>query len=419
MVGGEKKADLVVRNAATTYSSSKVDVAVKDGVVIKVGAVKEKGGLEYDANGRLVLPGFINIHTHLDKAALLSKMRPDEFGLSLEQNRELLKSFKKNYRTDEIKARARGVLVQMAQNGCTAVRTQVDVDTTCGLKAVEALIELKAEVSKWMTLELCVFPQQGLVGDEAYGLCDKALSLGCDLMGGLPLVEKNWDDRRRHVDAVFELAKKHGVKVDAQLDESNDPREFILPYFAEKTIEAGYEGKVTATHCISLAAVDDKIAQETIRLMKHAGISVNVTPSANLLTLHVVENGLYVRPHNSITRVIELIDAGIPVSLGTDNIRDVFYPLGNCSIIRELHVLASAVRMTQSDDPTRLLHMASEEGAKSLGLNYGIKAGCAADFIILDAHNPRDVINGVPYVPAVFKGGKLISETEFVEKVKP
>ncbi|MFH1403222.1 MAG: amidohydrolase family protein [Candidatus Altiarchaeota archaeon] len=409
MVVEGKVLDLAILDANTPGSLKTSDICIKDGLIRAVGKASDRTR-SIDAAGMMTVPGFVNIHTHLDKAGLLSRMKPGDFGKSLEENRELLKKFKRDYTVNEVMGRAGKIVGEMVVQGTTAIRTQVDVDTTAGLKGVEALTRLKEEFKNTVRIQLCAFPQEGVLKKGCEDLINQALESGADLMGGLPLVEKTREEQEQHLDVLFEIAVRHGCDLEVQVDESNNPQDFMLPLLAEKTIENKWQGRVSATHCISLSAVDDGIAGETIRLVKEAGMNVIVTPSANMITRHNVPDGVHARPSNSITRVRELLDAGVNVAVGTDNIRDVFYPLGNGSMLREMHVLASATRMTGSGDDSLLFDMASVNGARIMGLGYGVKEGSLADLIVLNYESTSRALNGIPHVRYVVNGGRVVSE---------
>jgi cytosine deaminase len=371
--GASTAYDLVINRAVIREGAPPVDIGIRDGVIAAVGEVGAEG---IDAAGQLVLPGFVNSHTHLDKVDLLTRMRPDQFGYTLEENRVLLREFKAGYTVEEIAERALGVIRSMVQQGITGIRTQVDVDPTAGLTPLDALLRLKAECAQYVTLQLCAFPQEGVVNSDARALVERALERGADLLGGLPLVERTPEDRERHVDLLFSLAKAYDVDLEVQVDQSNNPRDFVLPYLARKTIAEGYD---------------------------------IVTPSCNLITRFPED--VQGRGYNSIVRVKDLLAGGVPVALGTDNVRDIFYPLGNGSMIREMHVLATTTRMSGVGEVDEIARMAAVNGAKLLGLGYGVAVGKVADLIVTAAGSTRELINTTPVLPYVVKGGRVVART--------
>ncbi|HEX2172088.1 MAG TPA: amidohydrolase family protein [Dehalococcoidia bacterium] len=408
--------DLVIRSARLAEGSDPIDVGIAAGRIAAVGPALGSGRREVQAAGRLCLPGLVNPHTHLDKANLLYRMTPDQFGGSLEENRQLIRSLKRGYTLEEVKGRAKSVALEMLANGITAIQTQSDVDPTAELRGIEALIALREELAGTVDLRVGVFPQEGAVGPEKEALLAAAVELGADLVGGNPYVETSDADQRRHIDNLFALAVRHGKDLEIQIDETNDSRRFLLPYLIDVTLANGYQGRVTATHAISLAAVDETTGRRAIERLAEARINVNVTPSCNLITQFLTPPEVPVRPHNSITRVKDLIDAGVNVAIGTDNIRDIFYPIGNCSLLRELHTLATTVRLTGYADGARLFEMATLGGARVMGLDYGVAPGKPADLIVLNATTYRDALAGPDFVPVVVKAGRVVSRRRIVDE---
>ncbi|MCC6446360.1 MAG: amidohydrolase family protein [Armatimonadetes bacterium] len=411
---------LYIRQARLHGQEGLSDIAVRNGRIASIEPARPEpppGNLSViDAAGRLADRGFVNIHTHLDKANLLYRMTPELFGGTLEENREFLKRLKRAYRKEEVKERARTVIEEMITNGVTAIRTQVDVDPTARLAALEALLELKQEMASRITLQLSAFPQEGVLKAGARELMEEAMRLGADVVGGLPLVESSWDDRRRHIDILFEIARRFDRDIEAQVDESNNPQEFILPYLAEKALAEGMQGRASATHCIALSAVDDAVAARTIEAVAAAEMNVIITPSCNLITRFGLPEGVASRPNNSITRVKELLAAGARVAMGTDNIRDIFYPLGNGSMLREMHVLATTTRMTTNDEIDRLFEMASASGAAVMRLESGIEAGKPADLVVFDAATRRDALCGPGVISHVIRNGRETTRSYILTK---
>ena len=400
---------LVIKNARindTTIS----DIGINNGIIEKIGKLKD-GNTIIDANKHYVLSGFVNSHCHLDKSNLLDKMTEDHLGKTLEENRILLKKLKSSYSSSDIERRATDTIEKMLSKGITAIRTQVDVDPTAGLTPIKSLLKLKEKYKNRAYIELAAFPQEGVVDEAKRDLMEKAMELGADVVGGLPLVESKGNERK-HLEILFELAKQHNKNLDIQVDETNDPRMAILPEVLKKTKEENFQGRVTVTHAIALSRLPTEKAKEIIDQMKALKINVIVTPSANMITRFAEVNDLWIRPSNSITRVTELYDNGINVAIGTDNVRDIFYPFGNCSMIRELHMLVSATRMTTRGYIDGAISMATTNGAKLLGLNYGIEEGRQADIIITDGMSKLDILNSDEIIPCVIKNGNILSLDE-------
>ena len=396
--------DIVIKNAKISENTI-LDIGIKNSKIQKLGKLDD-GVNTIDAEGRFVLNGFVNSHCHLDKSNLLDKMGQGQFGKSLEENRRLLKELKSTYSKKDIEARASIAIDKMLAKGVTAIRTQVDVDPTCGLVPLQALLEIKKKYEDKVSIEISAFPQEGVIGDEKNELMEKAIEKGANVVGGLPLVEDK-SNQKKHLNTIFEIAKKYGKPLDIQVDESNDPRTSILPELIKKTSEEKLFNQVNVTHAIALSRFPTKTALGYIDEMARLGMSVIVTPSANMITRFVEESDVWMRPSNSITRVTELCDKGIKISLGTDNIRDIFYPFGNCSMIRELHMLISATRMTSKDHIEKAFEMATKNGAELLGLNYGIESGKDADLIITNSFSKIDILNNDEIVPCTIKNGKI------------
>lgn len=436
--------DLVIENARLEEDQGLKSIWIKDGFIKSVSPPEKKNAARcrIDACGKLVLPGFVNSHTHLDKVDLLRELeregrRFDEgFDLSLDDQRTLMRRYKERYTVEGIVDRAERVVREMIRNGVTHIRTQVDVDHVVGSKAVEAVKELRRRLKGMVDIEISAFPQEGFFAHEAsLRIFEEAIAKEEDVVvGGLPV--KDGPRWREQVDRAFELAANYGRDLDMQLDESNDPGDFTLDYFVERAKrarDAGYRGGIAATHCISLSKQPRKTIERIAGEMAELNISMIVTPSCNLITsfdkFNKALEGGEVKPStfscfNSLAPVRALLAHNredgrrrVNVALGTDNIRDIFYPFGNGSMIREMHLLANACRMRTEGDVAEILRMATFNGAglvlKGKGYDeYGIGEGKRADLIVAGAETGRGVLCSFDFVPFVIKGGRVVSETK-------
>src|SRR5450755_2984238 len=206
------------------------------------------------------------------------------------------------------------------------MRAFADVDTIGGLTPVHGLLEVKRRFDHLLKLEVVAFPQEGIVRDPGCArLMEEAMVLGCDVVGGLPWYERSDRYVHQHVDFCFELAQRTGRDIHMLADDTDDPTSRSLEYLALRTIEEGYEGRVTASHCGALAAYDDNHAERVIGLVRDAQISIASNTQVSLVLDGRNDRGLVRR---GITRVRELLDAGVNVISAQDDVMDPYYPFG-------------------------------------------------------------------------------------------
>jgi cytosine/adenosine deaminase-related metal-dependent hydrolase len=250
----------------------------------------------------------------------------------------LYKHLKENYTHEDLIERiGRGVEGMIAQ-GVTHCRTLVDADSTVKLLPVEAALEVKRRYRDRIHFEIGVQPLQGVLDEESrryfVKACEKA-----DLVGGLP--SKDRPTPEKHIDTIMSVARDLGKRLDVHVDQENNPFENETEMLARKTIEHGLEGRVSAVHAISVAAKPPTEQDRTILLLKDAGVSVICCPSAALSMKQLDMTGPL---HNSIAPVPKLLEAGVPVYLGADNIYDLFMPLVDGDMWFECRVLMEACR---------------------------------------------------------------------------
>jgi len=402
--------DLIVRNAKLRGGGS-ADLGIADGRILAVKpGITETAALEIDAGGRLVSEAFIDPHIHLDKTNIVDVVRPNVSG-TLTEAIEIIWEKKKTYSVEDIVERAGKTITAAARNGTTRLRTHVDVDTIGGLMPLKGLVAARKAFADIMDIQIVAFPQEGIVQDPGTEqLMWQAMREGADVVGGMPANEKSPQDSKKHVDIVFEIAQAFNADVDMHVDETDDPFYRTLEMVADKTMELGWEGRVTAGHTCALAAYDDHYAQYVIDKVKAAGIHMITNPVTNLM----LQGRLDRQPkRRGITRVKELIEAGVNVSCGQDCVRDTFYPFGQADMLEVALITAHAAHLSLPHEIEYVLEMITGNAAKILRLDdHGLAVGKRADLVVLDCESVADAIRLQPDRLYVIKGSKIIATNQ-------
>ncbi|MFE0420355.1 amidohydrolase family protein [Streptomyces tendae] len=406
-------ADLVVAGARLRGGTAPVDIAVRGGSITAVEPSTGTGGRDappgaqvVDAGGRLVVPGLIESHLHLEKAYLLDRLPYD--AVTLDDAITLTALLKKNFTPEDMRARALRVLRGAVAHGVTHVRCHVEVDDTLMSSAMETMTALREEVSKFVTLQIVVFPQDGLT-TQRHGreLMRRAVASGADVVGGIPY---NDPDKEGHLDFVFELAVEHGLPLDFHIDLSDDPRQRDILDVVERTHQAGLHGRVTAGHVTSLGSVPAPQASEICAAIAEAGIHVVVLPATD-----VYLNGRHdtQAPRRGLTPVRMLRDAGVNVSLATNNIQNPFTPFGRGNILDSALMLAELCHLGTARDAEYVLDMMTGNPAEALRLPaHAITPGADADLVLFDAADARGVLNDCARPDVVVKHGRIVTAKE-------
>ncbi|MDG7027326.1 MAG: amidohydrolase family protein [Nitrososphaerota archaeon] len=398
--------DLVVRNARVADGGGKVDIGVEGETIRYVKpSVPGRGEREIDARGCLVLPSFVEPHVHLDKAFLAERMPESR---TIQEARERIREAKKGFTADDIAARARRALRLAVAGGVTFVRTHADVDDASGLTGVRALAKVKEEFEGVVDVQVVAFPQEGVLKSSGVPeLLARALEQGADILGGIPEAEQSQASMDAHTDLVTRMSSELGVDVDVHCDVN--PATATVERFAEKVSALGLGGKATASHLISLAYMDDARAAETIRLIRGAGLNVITNPCTAMVS------GFTKAPPlgRGVTRVKELLRAGVNVSYGLDNLVDPYNPFGDFDPLRNGWLLAYEGQLNSSEDFGSILRMDTHNAARTMRLaGYGLSPGSRADFNVLDAETPRECLRRRTVARFVVKKGAVIYENE-------
>lgn len=410
---------LIVRNARA-YPTWKrehllVDVVAEEDGIVSVSpagasrpAFRGRSLVELDAEGRFLSPPLVDAHVHLDAAMILPQL-PENVTGSLWEAIDLWNRAKGSFTIDSVKRRAREAVLWEVAQGTGFIRSHVDVWDP-SLIAVKALIELRDEVRDIVDLELIAFPQNGVISlPEGQNLMREAMSLGCDVVGGIPHNEWTYEDGVEEVRFIFDLANRHGVPVDLHCDETDDEQSRFLEHVVAETLRRGMEGRVVASHTTAMGSYNDAYTAKLFRLLRLAGVTIVANPLDNI----VLQGRFDTYPkRRGMTRVKELDAAGINVGCGHDSIVDMCYPLGKGSMLDALSMLVHVGQMTLLDELRRSYRMVTVNPARASGRDWTIDEGKPSNFVVLDCSDEVEAIRLRPAARWVVRHGVVIAETE-------
>ena len=401
--------DLIIRNARTQSSPATQDVGVTAGRIAALAPrLADRGAAEVDADGRLLIPGFVDAHIHVDKALVADQLEFPEGNLAVNDAVEAMGRLKRAYTPETVYARGRRLLAMAVRHGVSAIRTQCDVDPICGLMPLEVLCRLREEFAPCLTMQIVAFPQEGLLREPGtVDLIRQALRRGADCPGGGPLDA----DFKAHIDQVFALAREFGTPVDLHADLGIDTLrpvpEWECVYAAGKAIEAGLEGRVCVHHLAALGAVTAEEAQPALAALARAGVSVNAVPASEMYRQGMRDPA---NARRGMTRVKDLLAAGVNVCFASNNVRDAFVTFGCGDLLEQAWFGAQAAHLATEAELATALEMVTARPARAIGLSeYGVAVGAHADLVLLDAEAPADAVRRQAEKRYVWKAGRLVA----------
>ena len=401
--------DLILRGANLPDGREGQDIAVADGRIAEVAPRIEADALrEIDARGRLVTPPFVDAHFHMDSTLSLGRPRLNESGTLLE-GIQLWSELKPHLTVEAIKARALEFCRWAIARGSLAVRSHVDI---CDdeLLAVEALLEVKQEIAPFLDLQLVAFPQDGFLRyPQARENLLRALDKGVDVVGGIPHFERTMAEGAQSVKELCEIAAERGLPVDMHCDETDDPLSRHVESLAYETQRLGLRHRVTGSHLTSMHSMDNYYVSKLIPLMREASLHVVANPLINI-TLQGRHDSYPKR--RGMTRVKELMAAGINVAMGHDCVMDPWYSLGSHDMLEVAHMGLHVGQMTGTAEMLSCFDAVTRNAAKVMGLEgYGLEPGCHADLVVLQASDPIEALRLKPARLYVVRRGRVIAET--------
>jgi cytosine deaminase len=401
--------DLILRGATLPDGRTGLDIAIKNGKIAALEAsIGASAAREINVSGRLVTPPFVDSHFHMDATLTYGYPRYNESGTLLE-GIELWRDLKPSLSHDWYVERALEYCDWAVGRGLLAIRSHVDTtDPTLG--AVAALVEVREQVRDYIDLQLVAFPQDGYlrspIGVENLA---KALDMGVDVVGGIPHFERTMDAGAESVRQLCALAAERGLRIDMHCDESDDPLSRHIETLAAETVRLGLEGRVTGSHLSSMHSMDNYYVSKLIPLMIEADIQVIANPTANMLLMG--RNDDYPK-RRGMTRVKELMAAGLNVSFGQDSVMDPWGSLNTGDMLDAAHMAVHVGQLSGRDEIISCFHAVTENPARALGLEgYGLDVGCNADLVVLQAADPVEAIRLRPVRLYVIRRGNIIAES--------
>ena len=399
--------DLVFRQARLADGASLMDVAIAQGRIAEMAPSLEcRGATEIDAAGRVLIPGLIESHLHLEKAFVKDR-KPNRSG-TLQEAIAVTAALKPTFTRADIEARSRRVLRQLVGFGSTHVRAHAEFDPAQGFTGFDTVLDLRREFAGVIDIQVVAFPQEGILKAPGTGaMMVEAMKKGADVVGGIPY---NDTDAREHIDWVFRLARDFDKDLDFHQDFHDDADAMSIEYLARKTIAEKYEGRVSVGHLTALGAAAPARRNEIIALLRAAGISVMCLPATDL---HLGGRRDEANVRRTLAPVRALRDGGVNVCLATNNICNAFTPYGNGDLLQIAALALPACHLGGADDQATVLPMLTTNPARALRLpNYGLGVGKDADLVLLDTQRVADAIIDLPDRSVVLKRGRIVARTE-------
>jgi len=409
---------MLITHATLPDGRQDIDVLVRQGRIAEVGpALVSRLGLDLsglqviDAAGALLCPPFVDAHFHLDATLSWGLPRINASGTLLE-GIALWGELKPQLTHEALVDRAMRYTDWAVAKGLLAIRTHVDV---CDdrLLAVQAMLEVRERVAPYLTLQLVAFPQDGaLRSPTAMANLRRALDMGVDVVGGIPHFERTMAEGAHSVRLLCELAAERGLRVDMHCDESDDPHSRHIETLAFEAQRLGLQGRVTGSHLTSMHSMDNYYVSKLLPLMAEAGVHAVANPLINI-TLQGRHDSYPKR--RGMTRVPELLAAGVNVAFGHDCVMDPWYSLGSADMLEVAHMGLHVAQMTSPAQMQACFDAVTVNAAKVLGLpDYGLDAGCHADFVLLQAGSVIEALRLRAHRLLVVRRGQVLAQSPAV-----
>ncbi len=390
--------DYLLKNACV--EGELCNLAIKDGVIQKrthtAQVSNEKATEVWELDGRVVIPALADVHVHLDKTFV---PLVNQSG-TLREAIDVWVKEKPKLNFDSYEQRALKAIKQALTKGTSFIRTHIDINSKHGFTALEAMLKVREQVKELCYIEIVALGAAGLTKAETQAM-KTALELGADLVGGAPALLEN---PQQSIDVIFDLAELYAKDIDLHIDETEDPNSRTLAYLAKKTIEKGFQGRVTAGHCCSLAFMPLEDAANLIDKVAEAKLNIVSLPSCNLV---LMGRNLEPKPRG-VTRIKELLAAGVNVAAASDNVADPFNPFGHYDALFTANLAAHTAQMTSLEELKRCLDMVTCNATAIMKQTSKLKPNEAANFVILNAFDYATTVTSLADRYATFYKGQCV-----------
>ena len=406
--------DFIIRNARLAgHGETPLDIGIEGGRIVAIERNLPAEAPRYDAQGKLACPGLIESHIHLDKSRIIGRCAPQErvslspvFGVT---------PVKKTMTVEDVHARAAQTLEECIKHGTTRMRTQVEVDPGIGMRGFEGVHALIDEYKWAIDIEMCVFPQEGLISfpgtDE---LLVESLKRGAKVIGGAPRYDKDGPGQIRR---IFELAREFDVDIDMHLDVGHTANDMYIHLVRELTDQYKRGGRVVAGHMAKLSLLPPDEVAAMARSLADSGVAVTVLPATDLFLMgrdqdHSVRRG--------VADANMLCAHGVKCSLSTNNVLNPATPYGDCSLIRIANLYANILQVDRPEALRECFELLTERSARLLNYkNYGFAVGNPADVVVINAQTPEQAVAEIAQPLAAFKNGRQTMTWNLPELVRP
>jgi cytosine/creatinine deaminase len=403
----EETFDLVIDDVRPYGAGDSVSIAIGGGLIQAMGheARQLPARERLDARGGIVFPSFVEPHLHLDKA--LTRLLPGANVATWEEAEAAQSRVKRTFEPESVESRASRAIELAISNGVGIVRAHVAVDTAQELVALEGVLRARRRWADAIDIEIVALIEESVVENpELTRLAREAMRRGADVIGGIPNVEENSSAQQRHLETLFDIAEEFGAPVDAHVDYDAEPEQKVLEMLADLTLQRRFEGRVLASHCCALAVYPRSESDRVIEKLRRADITVCISPAANLQQVGSIGR---LPVHRGSSRTKELLDAGVNVAAGTDNMNDMWFAFGRLDPVETAYMAILSAALQTESEVAAGLEMVTDRAARALRRDDRVVAvGAAADLVVLDAETTTDILRGISPRRTTIKDGKLV-----------